>query len=97
MTTTRPPDWASKMWRECYPVGIMEDRYGGCYTGGAWIALANDSPERRAYLSPLWGSDTDAGSFDLPVWAAVGDSPNDAATNLYRKVGLTLYPEYADT
>lgn len=94
MFNTREPDWAQKMRVELYPICVFEDRYSGCYSGGAWVAFPEDIGSREE-LAPMESGDCDAMSFHLPDWCAVGDTPNDAVSNLYRKIGLQRFPEYA--
>jgi hypothetical protein len=74
-----------------YPVAIIEDRYGGCYSGGAWLAIAiADHLENGAYRvvgcleDGPHGDDTDAQMFwaGPPSWIAVGNTPDEALANL---------------
>lgn len=59
-----------------WPVAILDDRYGGAYSGGAWLAIANadiNAPpdvtaseiNRVAWLfeSDAYSDDTNAGEF----------------------------------
>ena len=92
MNDTRMPDWRKKLF--LYPVCVFEDRYGGCYSGGPWVAFSESRGSRRQ-LGEMEGGDTVAMCFVLPEWAAVGDTPNDAVDNLYEKIGLAEFPEYA--
>lgn len=77
-----------------YPVAIIEDRYGGTYSGGAWLAIdhadkmENGSPRIvRVIEGGPHGSDTEAMMFwtDPPDWIAVGDSPDEALAALAAK------------
>ena len=88
-----------------WPVAIIEDRYGGAYSAGKWIAIAQadtavfDTPygedyETRAeYLlsEGPHGGDPDAAEFWLaaPDWIAVGDTPDEALANLRAGVKAT--------
>jgi hypothetical protein len=78
-----------------YPVAIVEDRYGGTYSGGAWIAIdefdACDVPGggRRLdhVIEQAHASDTTAWRFwseEAPElrWLAVGDTPDEALAAL---------------
>lgn len=75
---------------DCYPVVIYEDRYGGVYSGGEWIAVCSGCREGRNLLEMDGGpydGDFEAGEWgaDIPEWAAVGNTPNEALHNLYTK------------
>lgn len=76
---------------ELYPVVIVQDRYGGVYSGGYWIAIANaQAPQGRSSRvdfvrnSGPGGSDLDAAGFwtRSPDWLAVGDTPDEALAHL---------------
>lgn len=70
------------------PVAIFQDRYGGQYSGGPWVAVANwDRPERQREYAAADGNDFDAAGFwqHHPVWAAPGDSPISALSQLLRQ------------
>lgn len=77
---------------DLYPIGIVEDRYGGTYSGGKWVAIANvelhsiDELMNNIDPSP-WGDDMSASDWgDVPPdWAAVGETPDEALQNLYAK------------
>lgn len=90
---------------DTHPIAIVEDRYGGTYSGGAWIAIARaDSPcslvvdaltTRAGYIvthSDAFGDDASAMGFwaDPPEWVAAGDTPQEAVANL--KLGLRPSP-----
>lgn len=78
---------------ELYPVFIIEDRYGGTYSKGKWIAMSeydkntfdflqegphNCDPEARDF----WDNEAPKRS-DI----AVGNTPNEALNNLLGKMG----------
>jgi hypothetical protein len=92
-----PPEQRFPVW--AHPIAIVEDRYGGTYSGGEWIAIAqardlltggavlrllNSEPDEEP--SP-WGGDDDAMNFwdDPPKWVAVGDTPAAALKALELK------------
>jgi hypothetical protein len=77
-----------------YPVAVFEDRYGGVYSGGAWIAIAEasepyDQENTRARFCLVgdngpFGGDVAASTFwsDSPEWIAVGSTPDAAIVSL---------------
>ena len=87
------------MLHAAYPVAILQDRYGGGYSGGTWIAIRNaDTPERGtdrlswvAEDGPS-GNDVDAADFwqQPPPWIAVGETPDAALTHLLKGDGRPL-------
>jgi hypothetical protein len=77
-----------------FPVVIIEDRYGGAYAGGPWIAISGaDYMDNGAYRivrcleGGPYGGDNDAQQFwnEPPGWIAAGGSPNDALSKLTAK------------
>jgi len=89
-----------------WPIVIVQDRYGGTYSGGGWLAIAKaDEVEPHAYgMSRIacclnagpHGSDTAAMAFWLfpPDWIAAGRSPDEAAVALLAKLtGLEERPD----
>jgi hypothetical protein len=73
-----------------YPVVIYEDRYGGTYSGGRWLAVAQgDNPERNLFLTGAYDGDSEASFWgsNLPKWVGVGATPNDALEDLRHKSG----------
>jgi hypothetical protein len=75
-----------------YPVAIIEDRYGGCYSGGGWLAVAEADRMFADRTRASWvlsegphGDDCDAMEFwaDPPPWIATGPTP-DAALKALR-------------
>lgn len=82
--------------RESYPVAIIEDRYGGAYSRGKWLAVAfadldYDGETRASFVltNGPSGSDGEAMCFwlDPPDWIAVGDCPDDALAALQQGEG----------
>lgn len=97
----------SQTQMKAYPVVILQDRYGGVYSGGAWLAIAEGTRDgspatylRRAYYSnelPPYSrfaevlhyahaEDTGTMDFRLLSWVGVGDTPDAALEDLYRKL-----------
>lgn len=77
---------------DLWPVAIIEDRYGGVYSGGAWIAIADADSAFCSRTRVSWcledgphGDDTDAMAFwaDPPAWVAAGTTPDAARDALY--------------
>ena len=51
--------------KEVYPVTIIDDRYGGCYSKGAFLAFNLESwgvPEE------VWGGDIESASNENRCW-----------------------------
>jgi hypothetical protein len=80
--------------QESFPITLIEDRYGGVYSGGKWLAIAcADRLENGAYRivrcleEGPHGDDTDAVVFwaDPPLWIASGETPDEAIHNLRKK------------
>lgn len=87
-----------------YPIAIVEDRYGGVYSGGKWIAIADhtesyseeddDLNRYEAVMAIANGGDGDADDFwrnpnkNIPSWIAVGNTPKEAYENLKSKNGI---------
>jgi len=74
-----------------FPIAVIEDRYGGVYSGGKWLAIScADRMENGAYRiircleDGPHGDDTDAMMFwgTPPDWIAVGDTPDEAVRKL---------------
>jgi len=84
------PDW--------HPIVLIQDRYGGCYSGGPWLALVQaseqvDSVNNRAQFclkgfDGPYGGDVEAAQFwsDPPSWIAVGSTPDEALSALSQKL-----------
>jgi hypothetical protein len=76
-----------------HPIAIVQDRYGGSYSRGSWLAIANADREdcngktRVNYCmndGPS-GGDCSAMLFwtmDAPGWIAAGNTPQEAVDNL---------------
>jgi hypothetical protein len=82
---------------DLYPMVALQDRYGGVYSGGAWLAIGNaeddiDGVTRAAWVLEFGPSagDLEAAGFwvDAPNWIAVGNSPDDAIANLIQKAAV---------
>jgi hypothetical protein len=80
--------------RSHYPIAVIEDRYGGAYSGGRWLAIScADHLENGAYRivrcleDGPHGQDIEAREFweSPPSWIAVGATPNEAIQNLEAK------------
>jgi hypothetical protein len=76
-----------------FPITIVQDRYGGVYSGGKWLALSiADKLENGSYRIVRMleggphGEDGDAMAFwsNPPEWIAVGNSPDEALAALLR-------------
>lgn len=93
---------------DLYPVVIVEDRYGGAYSGGRWLAVASADTvcaeadtliDRAAFVldeGPS-GADGDAMMFwaDPPAWIAVGATPDEALNALHKANPTTPPPAAA--
>jgi|APGre2960657423_1045063.scaffolds.fasta_scaffold00044_23 hypothetical protein len=74
-----------------YPVVIRESRYSGVYEGGKWFAIAEYLEESEGLANYISGDDCEALDFwdsEEAKMIGVGDSPNDALSNLYLKHGI---------
>ena len=80
-----------------HPIAIVEDRYGGAYAGGAWLAVGEfDVRDGSGYaahtrldyvMEHAHADDVTAMWFWRDVgatlpWLAVGDTPDHALANL---------------
>jgi hypothetical protein len=74
-----------------YPIAVIEDRYGGIYSGGKWLAIScADHLESGAYRivrcleNGPHGEDGDAMEFwsQAPLWIASGATPDEAIRKL---------------
>ena len=76
---------------DTYPIMIFEDRYMGAYSKGKWIAVAEADCDGRVeeLCDGAAGDDNEARDFwaDPPVWAAVGNTPDEALAALMQKAG----------
>lgn len=75
-----------------HPIAIIEDRYGGAYSGGEWLAISqayiehSNKTTRASYClqdGPS-GDDVSAMNFwsDKPDWITAGSSPDKALAEL---------------
>jgi hypothetical protein len=80
--------------RDRYPIAVVEDRYGGVYSGGACLAVARSNQlENGAYRivrsleDGPHGDDGDAALVwsDPPDWIAAGHTPDEAIRSLQEK------------
>jgi len=97
------------MDNEHYPIVVMEDRYGGVYSGGDWMAIANASEPINATTTRaqfcLVGDDGPSGS-DIgaagfwryrPEWIAVGGTPEEAIKALEAAASGQLVSAYVES
>lgn len=84
---------------DLYPIALLEDRYGGAYSGGKWLGIAGaDQMDNGAYRivrvieDGPHGDDTEAMLFwdEPPDWIAVGATPDDAIAALKDKARAAL-------
>lgn len=83
MSSTVPPD--------LYPIIVVQDRYQGVYSGGAWLAIAQADRPLNGTTRVVWvmvdgpgGGDVRASDFwsDAPSWIAGVNSADDAIARL---------------
>lgn len=76
---------------EHFPIVVVQDRYGGAYSRGKWLAISEaDRLENGAYRiircleNGPHGDDSDAAEFwaNPPTWIAVGQTPDEAVHKL---------------
>ncbi|WP_202900645.1 hypothetical protein [Sphingomonas phyllosphaerae] len=86
MSSTVPP--------ELYPIIVVQDRYQGVYSGGAWLAIAQADRSLNGTTRVAWvmvdgpgGGDVWASDFwsDAPSWIASANSADDAIARLIRR------------
>ena len=67
--------------KDCYPITIVADRYGGTYSGGKWLAFNTDYHKLPVDLD---GDDIACANFWKSYKGKVGKgiSPEDALRNL---------------
>jgi len=74
-----------------HPATIVQDRYGGCYSGGPWLAISRADKMHCGRKRADWvlaagpsGDDREAAAFwqSPPDWIAVGDTSDAALVNL---------------
>ena len=89
LNDSRRPAW--ELGQSLHPVMVLEDRYGGVYSGGPWLAIGvADRLENGAYRavrvleSGPSGDDVEAQFFwgEPPSWIAVGQTPDEAVARL---------------
>ena len=79
-----------------YPIAVLQDRYGGTYAGGQWLAVAQaDLPAGEDFTSRVQfcldsgphGGDMEAMQFwiEPPGWIASGYTPDAAIGALKAK------------
>jgi len=74
-----------------WPIRIYQDRYGGSYSGGGWVAvhMDNKTMEISDIENGILGGDVEVREFWITVadanWIAVGQTPNDALAALQAK------------
>lgn len=79
------------------PIAVVEDRYGGIYSGGRWLAIAAADTFENGLVRVAFcveegsgpsGDDGDAMDFwkDAPDWIASGDTPDAAIEKLRQQV-----------
>lgn len=87
--------------KNAYPIVIIQDRYGGAYSKGKWIAIADadDHVDECGASGPWDSSDVPCFTFWTSVreawesspqlglfdWIAVGQTPDEALANLLKK------------
>lgn len=83
MSSAVPPD--------LYPIIVVQDRYQGGYSGGAWSAIAQADRPLAGTTRIAWlmdegpgGGDVSASDFwrDPPSWIATGDTADRAIARL---------------
>ena len=89
--------WDDRFMIWAHPVCIVADRYGGTYSGGAWVAIASTGGDSRRAMELVtlddrekpspWASDIPARTFwnDPPLWIASGETPEAALAALKDK------------
>ena len=77
--------------RTQFPVAVIQDRYGGVYSGGRWLAInAADKLDNGSYRiircleGGPHGDDVEAQDFwsTPPSWIAAGSTPEEAIAKL---------------
>ena len=81
-----------------HPIALLQDRYGGVYRGGAWLALACADEDNDGTPRILWAMSDGPGGDDLkaagvwqdaPIWIASGQTPDEAIAHLTGKATST--------
>lgn len=72
-----------------YPIQILQDRYGGTYSGGKWVAVSNANWNLEEVDNSINGDDVMARNYGDTIkdkkYVAVGDTPDEALKNLELK------------
>ena len=74
--------------KDVYPVTIIVDRYGGCYSGGKYLAFNLEPWDLPRSVS--WGGDVDCAEFwadEAPKYViGKGNTPNEAYRDLVERI-----------
>jgi hypothetical protein len=79
---------------DLHPIVVVQDRYQGVYSGGAWLAIAQADRPLKDTTRVAWvmvdgpgGGDAWASDFwrDAPSWIASANSADDAIGRLIRR------------
>lgn len=80
-----------KELNDVYPVTIIDDRYGGCYSGGKYLAFNLEAWDVPKGVS--WGGDVDCAGFwadEAPNYViGKGNTPDRAYQDLVERVKIT--------
>lgn len=73
-----------------WPIALLEDRYGGVYSGGAWVAMGRSDRQksRDAVFEGTNASDNECAEFwtnERKALVGLGPSPNEALQDLMTK------------
>jgi len=75
-----------------YPITVVQDRYGGCYSGAGWIAwnlesesVPHDPQSDDVSCANFWYENTET--------VGKGNSPDEAVIDLARNLAKTKNPE----
>jgi hypothetical protein len=77
-----------------HPLMLLQDRYGGTYSGGEWLAVREADQLCEGQSRAAWivdrgpsGNDREAAGFwsEPPSWIAVGESPEAAIKALVER------------
>ena len=72
-----------------YPIYIIQDRYGGSYSDGEWIAISEAYNNLEEVENGTHGNDVTARSYGYDIknkkYVAVGNTPDEALRNLQNK------------
>jgi hypothetical protein len=82
-------------------VRVYQDRYGGSYSGGVWIAvdMERKTTDAARIEEGILGGDLEVMAFWREFansqWLAVGATPNKAVATLEAKTGLRVHTNSA--